>query len=256
MIARAVAVAVAVVLLARGHDAAAPAAPACPPGDRTFEGQLVRVPEGVSGRAPLVIAFHGARGNGPGFAPGTGLDDVGRRAGFLTAYPTAAHSGSWELSRRRGFDDIATTRRLIDALVREGCIDRRRVYATGFSNGASFSARVGCDLAGRVAAIAPVAGSFKAQDACPRRRGPMPTLEQHGRDDYLWTVPRLMRMTAARNGCRRRAVRRPGPLPASVRTVWPRCDLQRIFYPRLGHEWPPGTADRVWRFFRGKRRPA
>ena len=34
-------------------------------------------------------------------------------------------------------------------------IDRKRVYATGISNGAIFAQRLGCELPGKIAAIAP-----------------------------------------------------------------------------------------------------
>ena len=188
------------------------------PGDRRVERQLVRVPRGLADRPALVLAFHGSRGSGAGLAAYVGLDEIARREGFVVAYPDAARGGTWELNRAQGNADVSMTRRLIDAAAEEICIDRARVYATGLSNGAGFSARVGCELAPLVAAIAPVAGSFRAQDPCPRRRGTMPTLELHGRDAFLWTVPRLMRMTAARNGCTRPPVRRRIP-GGAVRTT-------------------------------------
>jgi len=39
-------------------------------------------------------------------------------------------------------------------------VDRRRLYATGFSNGASMAFRVGSELSARFAAIAPFAGAL------------------------------------------------------------------------------------------------
>ena len=46
----------------------------------------------------------------------------------------------------------------LGARERERCIDRRRVFATGMSNGGFLSHRLGCELADRMAAIPPVAG--------------------------------------------------------------------------------------------------
>lgn len=47
---------------------------------------------------------------------------------------------------------------MLDALGREPCVDARRVYATGLSNGGVMAHRPGCELSDRIAAIAPVAG--------------------------------------------------------------------------------------------------
>lgn len=245
---RLLASALAALVLTGTSAAAAEAATTCrlDPGDHRVAGQLVRVPAGLTGRPPLVLAFHGLGGDGAGLSRFLGLDDVARREGVVAAYPDA-RARDWELNRRRGDHDLPMVRRLIAALVARGCADRRRVYATGFSNGGSFAARVGCDLAGRIAAIGPVAGSYVAQDACPRTRGRMPTIEQHGTDQFLPSVARLMRMTAARNRCGRTAVSRD--VGAAIRTRWRGCALERWRFPRLGHAIPSGAATRMWRFF-------
>jgi polyhydroxybutyrate depolymerase len=58
------------------------------------------------------------------------------------------------------------------------------VYATGLSNGAFMSSRVGCVLNGRIAAIAPVAGTYFPPEGCSK---PMPILSFQGTADR--TVP-------------------------------------------------------------------
>jgi polyhydroxybutyrate depolymerase len=58
---------------------------------------------------------------------------------------------------------VGFVRALLDTLERELNLDPRRVYATGISNGAMFSYRLACDLPGRFAAIAPVAGALPAE---------------------------------------------------------------------------------------------
>lgn len=59
---------------------------------------------------------------------------------------------------RRGVDDVGFIAALIERLARELALDRERIYLTGFSNGASLAFRLGAELPGVVAAIAPVAG--------------------------------------------------------------------------------------------------
>jgi polyhydroxybutyrate depolymerase len=57
-------------------------------------------------------------------------------------------------------DDVGFVGALLDRLEETLCIDRDRVYATGASNGGMFVHRLGCDMAERFAAIAPVAGTL------------------------------------------------------------------------------------------------
>jgi polyhydroxybutyrate depolymerase len=56
------------------------------------------------------------------------------------------------------YDDLAFVEQLLDELEDTLCIDLNRVYATGLGHGAMFAYRLGCDMADRYAAIAPVAG--------------------------------------------------------------------------------------------------
>ena len=73
-------------------------------------------------------------------------------------------------------------------------VDRRRVYATGASNGAFMVNRVGCEAPGLFAAIAPLSGPiangtsmvWKADPyPCPTPARPVPTLYFHGTKDPL-----------------------------------------------------------------------
>jgi polyhydroxybutyrate depolymerase len=81
----------------------------------------------------------------------------------------------------------------IDRLVKHSCVDARRIYVTGFSGGARMSSTVGCRLADRVAAVAPVAGLRAGRAAGPafaepdagdcRPSRPIAVLAVHGTDD-------------------------------------------------------------------------
>src|SRR4051812_19594385 len=70
---------------------ATPVAAACKParGDSHLGDALLHVPPRVRAPLPLVVAFHGARGDGDGFAIESGLSRSADRHGFAVLYPTA-----------------------------------------------------------------------------------------------------------------------------------------------------------------------
>jgi polyhydroxybutyrate depolymerase len=236
-------------------------------GDHRFGTALLHVPPRPAKARPLVLGLHGAGGTGPGFADFSGLSKRADEAGFAVLYPTAgATRRFWSLNRRSRPDDVTSVAALLDQVIASACVDARRVYATGVSNGGGFAARMGCELAGRLAAVAPVAGGYRSLDPCPAGRRTS-LLEIHGSADPVvpyrgrgarreGDVRRFVAQWARRDGCR------AAPLVSR-----PRRDVQRVRHPgcaaglevehlRLegeGHGWYPGTAERVWRFFAGKR---
>jgi polyhydroxybutyrate depolymerase len=240
---------------ARGAAAASASACFRPPGHHAIGGELVDIPRRLPKRPPLLLVFHGLGETTSQIAGQTGFDELAARYGFVVAYPNALHEQRWQLNHSDGDSDIAHIGSFIDTVVARVCADPRRVYLTGFSNGAGFTARAGCELADRVAAIAPVSGSYRALDACTAGR--MPTLEIHGRDPWLSTVPALIRQTKARNGCTHAAVKHR-LAPGILRTRWPGCALERVVNDTIGHEWPElgafKTSEQVWRFVRAYRR--
>lgn len=199
------------------------------------------IPARLPRHPPLLVVFHGLRESASYLSGETGFDEVAARHGFVVAYPNARRAQHWRSN------DIPHTRSFINAVVKRVCADPRRVYLTGFSNGAGFAYRAGCELRDQVAAIAPVSGSYHPLAGC----GPMPTLELHGRDPWTYTVPRLIADTKQRNGCTRRPVVRR--MARGIRRmIWPGCDLQAIHNSTIGHEWPKlgpyDTSEEVWRF--------
>ena len=144
--------------------------------ERTYR---LHVPPGLprDGTAALVLAFHGGGGDGARMEHLTGFSALADRAGFAVAYPDgiARHwndgrDSSASEAHRRLVDDLGFIAALIDTLVAELKGDPRRVFATGISNGAIFSHYLAAHLAGRVAAIATVAGSIAqpfAQEFAP-----------------------------------------------------------------------------------------
>ncbi len=64
-------------------------------------------------------------------------------------------------------DDVQSIKDVIDQVVKNYCVDPRRVFVTGFSGGARMSSALGCRLADRITAVAPVAGVRAGRAAAP-----------------------------------------------------------------------------------------
>jgi polyhydroxybutyrate depolymerase len=153
----------------------------------------VHLPPGAQAGAPrpLVLVFHGRGGTGAGAARLYGFNQLADARGFVVAYPDGVDRG-WNDGRGMTgtpsstalVDDVGFVSALIDHLVTAFHADPRRVYAAGHSNGGIFSHRLACELSGKIAAIAPVAGTIaesQAQHCAPG--GPVSVVEWHGTDD-------------------------------------------------------------------------
>jgi polyhydroxybutyrate depolymerase len=157
--------------------------------ERTFRYHLPAA-RGVGPR-PFLIALHGHGGDGRGMATLTHLDAVADEDGFVVAFPDG-YDRQWNDGRgttapaQAGVDDVAFVSALIDHAVARWSVDPRRVYVTGMSNGGMMAHRIGCELAARVAGIAPVAGTLPERSAagCAPAR-PIPVVMFHGTDDGL-----------------------------------------------------------------------
>lgn len=196
----------------------------------------VSIPDGGPRPAPLLLAFHGLGDTASNFEASITLDPFAAERGLVVAYQDAANDHEWLGDEQSAEQDLATTREIIDGLVDAGCADPERVYLTGFSNGAEYAAHAGCELADRIAAMAPVAGAYVHPYPCPRDGLPIPLLEIHGdQDHWARTVPRLMRLWFARNDC----PRAPERVQAGGVTTdrWPDCDVMRVTLAGTGHAW-------------------
>ncbi len=233
-------------------------------------GATLHLPRGGGdGPWPLVVALHGAGGSGlqAGFL---GFSALGDREGFAALYPTARRRGFWALNPTYRPDDVPAVRALLRDVLARPCLDRRRVFATGVSNGGGFAARLGCEVAG-VRAVAPVAGGYRAIPRCRSDR-PVGLLEVHGAADPVTpyagrgpagagSVPRFVRAWARRLGCDARRVSAPRPGGRRERWAGCRAPVEHLRLARTGHGWPglatgaPGdptgtdTTAEVWAFF-------
>lgn len=155
---------------------------------------LVDLPPKYDGHAPLpvVIVFHGGGGSASGIRTQTGMSDLARSAGFIAVYPNGTgplrdRLLTWNdesccgSARKQHVDDVAFVRAMLDTIEATLAVDRARVFATGMSNGGMMSYLVGCRLADRFAAIAPVSGELTVGDCKPPR--PVSVLAIHGTAD-------------------------------------------------------------------------
>jgi polyhydroxybutyrate depolymerase len=151
----------------------------------------VHIPPQLPRPAPLVLSFHGYR-NFPLFQKALSqLNVTADRAGFVVVYPKGSGTplsfnglGCCGSAFDESVDDVAFTDAMLDMLERELCIDRSRVYVTGFSNGGFMAQRLACERADRFAAAASVAGLLDPKACAPTR--PISVLEIHGTaDDFV-----------------------------------------------------------------------
>ena len=156
--------------------------------ERTF---LYHLPPNTRPGLPLLLSLHGRLGQGRNQADLTGFNAVADESGFLVVYPDGVER-SWADGRgttsadEQGVDDVGFLSALIDHFADTYQVETRRVYATGMSNGALMSYRLACELSGRVAGIAPVAGLLSeplAARCSPTR--PMPVISFVGTEDTL-----------------------------------------------------------------------
>jgi polyhydroxybutyrate depolymerase len=129
---------------------------------------LVHLPDHLpAGGAPLLLVLHGYGETASTIEAITGFDELSDEDGFIVAYPQGVDR-SWNDGRgttpasRLGVDDVAFVQQLVLRIEATWPVDPDRVYATGFSNGAVLTERLGCELSGELAAIAPVSGLLAA----------------------------------------------------------------------------------------------
>ena len=271
--------------------------------DRPYE---LTVPKRYDGRrpAPLVINLHGFGGTGQSQNRGTDMPAVAGKRGYvvvapdggpleipLNIVPGAESAGEfqgmpfWNIfapgavdfgpprgqnlgidSSLVGADDVGFVTQLLDTLEGQLCLDADRLYITGMSNGAGMASTLGCNLGGRIAAIAAVSG-VNLTGTCPGDE-PVSVLAVHGDADdtalyagngllgYQFgnpSVPERMQAWAERDGCNakpRTRHPREGLTVERWRGCAARTDVELWTIAGWGHEWPratsakdPGTID-------------
>ncbi len=144
------------------------------------------VPPTYDGTAPtpVVIDLHGWQEGADIQKMSSQLGPYGDTHGFVTITPQGQGPvPHWNAAH--GSDDGVFLTAALDQVESALCVDERRVYVDGYSNGAMFASFLGCDLSDRVAAIATVDGLVPVPD-CKLSR-PVPVIAFHGTADPFIT---------------------------------------------------------------------
>ncbi len=187
---------------------------------------------------PLVLVFHGSGGTPEDMVRLTRLDALANDQGFLVVYPDNLADATAEIPV------------LLDHLAGLWPVDERRIYAAGFSLGASTTYLLAETLSDRIAAFAPVSGV----DQDITLRGPAPLIAVEGREDEFESIfDQVNRQWARAAGC--------GPArvtgvtfsarPARRSVAECRDGSEHVVYrvEGMGHTWPRGGSQVIWRFF-------
>lgn len=161
--------------------------------ERTY---TLHIPPGLDSTKPLpVIFFFDGFGSSLPVTLTHGFNDTADKNGFLLVYPVG-YNLSWNASiccgeaLNKNIDDFAFVRQMITDLGTIASIDPKRVYATGFSNGAIFTYRLACEMSDTFAAIAPVEGWMPPNPCQPQQ--PVSVIHHHGLlDDYNGSTDKL-----------------------------------------------------------------
>lgn len=257
---------------------------------------------GGAARLPVVIVLHGGGGDAGNAARMTGFSAKAPREGFIVIYPNGTarrFSGdrfTWNAGHCCGYamrhyvDDVGFIRQLIDIAVARDNADPDRIYVTGMSNGALMAHRVGIELSGRIAAVAPVAGGLFGDEKAPAapvsaliingaldRSFPLEGGPTEGRFKASWDGAPVMpgayqeEFWAKADGCEPAASEEhAGPGLLLRRYPCPEGrEVARYIVEDGGHAWPGGepgsrlgdppsealdATDAIWEFFKAKRR--
>jgi polyhydroxybutyrate depolymerase len=260
-----------------------------PPGDHAVmlnhdgreRSAIVHVPRRAAEQRvlPVVVNFHGGGGHGANQQEYSLLDAVAESENFITVYPngTGRLTGrllTWNAGTCCAYsvinkiDDVYFVRALLDKLAENFPIDRRRIYATGMSNGGMMAHRLAAEASDIIAAVAPVAGGMVLPALKSKRA--VPVMYMHSVDDprALYTgglgppfpltksqvfhpnIDEMIKRWADHDGCAAapmatdHRVDRTGRGHSATKYVYPNCrDGASVVLWKLagaGHVWPGG----------------
>lgn len=209
------------------------------------------VPDGYDPNTaiPLMFAWHGSGGDG---------DEVRRTYfylepavgdGAIIVYPDGlpvdGGSSGWDLDAE-GID-VKFFDALLASVSEDYCIDRGRVFSTGYSFGGMISHVLGCSRGGQLRGIAPTAGAFFGRSsACPT---PVPAWIAHAPNDDIVDFPlaeSARDVWLSTNACGTTTMpTSPNPCVAYD------CADAEVHWcvHNEGHEWPSFAAEGIWAFF-------
>lgn len=225
--------------------------------------------------APLLVAMHGGGGNMDLQADDRYYGEItsSEREGAIVVFPNGSSrfaSGklaTWNAGDccagavRRDVDDVGFIRAVVADVQSRWNIDRRRIFATGISNGGMMAYRLACEAADIFTAIAPVAGTDNTRECKPSR--PVAVLHIHAKDDprVLFdggqgdiagstshaSVPATIAKWVKQDGCAAAAQRvldKPGAWCELHAPCESGAQVELCVTETGGHSWPGGAKPR------------
>ncbi len=231
----------------------------------------LRLPEG-SGPHPVLIWFHGHRGNGASIHNSGGLQRDFLDQGYALLAPNGyrrSSDGSRSYPARAGAprNDIDFTFAVLEAAGKRTMLDLDRVYAGGFSAGGSMAWLLACEAGDRLAGMVSVAGALRRPNTTEcAGLASLPVIQIHGfadgqvplegrgiRDWHQGSVWDALDRAREANGCRSN----PDKIEIGERfrsRIWSASCTGapvRLDIHDGGHGLPPGWTARARAFLEG-----
>ncbi len=233
--------------------------------DDTEREYLTYIPSGYShiNEAPIVLNFHGFGGTASGQLALSDWRGLAEKHGIILVYPQGldlqkggshwnpdpVSSDSKSLS-----DDLGFVRRLLKRISKNYSIDKLRVYATGYSNGAGMAYGLAHHMPDLITGIAPVSGLMNDKYLSTTSGvSPVGLISFNGEEDwvrpvngikgYLASVADISSHWARINDSTRSVVEQFSDVTGNLieRTSYSRDDglitVEQYLVDRGGHEW-------------------
>lgn len=269
---------------AQAHDPASATEKLVQPGNHVFtlehdglkRSYLVHVPPSYKPGTPvpLLVSLHGGGANMEYQASDEHYGQISKsdREGFVVVFPngysrlpggklaTFNAGNCCGNARDRNIDDVGFIRKMIDNLTQQLDIDRRKIFATGMSNGGLMAHRLACEMSDTFKAIAPVAGTDNTKSCSPAN--PVAVLQIHARDDDnlpfnggkgknsrgsavtdFTAVPESIARWVKRNGCAapaKRVLDKPGAYCERYSPCRDNAEVELCVTETGAHSWPGG----------------
>ncbi len=213
---------------------------------------------------PVVLVLHGALMDGKVMEGFSGMSKTADEHNFIAVYPSGQlytwNAGQFPGEKNNKTDDVKYLGKVLDDVAIAFNVDKKRIYATGLSNGGMMSYRLASEMSDRIAAIAPVAGTMAIEKYEPKR--PVPVLHFHGTKDLLIpyngpekrkdafgllsfkSVPDTIAACIQANGCDEKAIETEVEVKADkvkvTRKEYKNGKAPVVLYviDRGGHTWP------------------
>lgn len=223
--------------------------------DQKSRNYIVYAPKNLGENRPLLISCHGMNQDA-GYQKGMlQVESIADTAKFVTVFPNGIDKG-WDIGGDR---DVRFVEALIDKMVAQYKIDRKRVYLSGFSMGGMFTYHCMNRIADKIAAFAPISG-YPLGGATTNASRPIPIIHTQGLADDVCQpgpVPGIMAQWARFNHCSAtpQVIKRYRGIGIATLSVWSGGDngveVRLLQLEGKGH-WISNdgfkTADVIWNF--------